>query len=95
MWVCIYATLRGSGEGGNAALNKGNRLMRFQTNIGYANSKTLDGIFFYGKTREIIVLCHINCRGRGGGSQLYSNGAERFGGMLLCKIEMYLAAEIK
>ena len=41
MYLCDFA---GEGGGGNTALKKENRFMRFQTNIGYANSKTWDVI---------------------------------------------------
>ena len=65
MYVCDFA-----GVEDNAALkekkNTGNRIMRVQTNIGYANSKKWDGICFEEKkNREIIVLCRINWRGGG------------------------------
>ena len=45
--------------------------MQFQSNIGYANSKKWDGVWFKEKKpREIIVLCRINwwwlCRKWGG-----------------------------
>ena len=47
------------------------------------------------KTRDIIVLFHINYWWWGRGLQLYQNGDDRYAGTLLfVKIEIYLAAEI-
>ena len=41
-------------------INTGSRSMRFQTDMGYANSKKWDEICFLEKSREINVICRIN-----------------------------------
>ena len=64
MYVCMW--LRGGG-GVNAALRKyiGSRMMLFQINIEYTNSKKWDGICFSTIAMEILVLCLINWLGEG------------------------------
>ena len=77
----VYVTKGWGGGGLNATLKKniGSRIMRFQTNIRYANSQKWDGICFLEKNMDFFVLCHIKLMGGGvggggGGRNSIQNG---------------------